>query len=91
MNLAGKRVTVLGGGNTAFSMAANLALAGFEVLIWEHPAFAQTIEPIRESLMINLDGAEWSGAARRKTRTREDVFTVDQATKEIRRGREATV
>ena len=64
MILAGKRVTVLGGGNTAFSMAANLALAGFEVLIWEHPAFAQTIEPIRESLMIHLDGAERSGAAR---------------------------
>jgi cation diffusion facilitator CzcD-associated flavoprotein CzcO len=32
--VAGKRVTVLGGGNTAFSMAANLALAGFEVLLW---------------------------------------------------------
>jgi glycerol-3-phosphate dehydrogenase len=47
MILAGERVTVLGGGNTAFSMAANLVLAGFEVLLWEHPAFVQTIEPIR--------------------------------------------
>ena len=38
--MGGERVTVLGGGNTAFSMAANLALAGYEVLLWEHPAFA---------------------------------------------------
>src|ERR687891_2303005 len=64
MVLAEKRVTVLGGGNTAFSMAANLALAGFEVLLWEHPEFAQTIEPIRDSLTIHLDGAGSTGAAR---------------------------
>src|ERR687897_58661 len=61
---SGERVTVLGGGNTAFSMAANLALAGFEVLLWEHPAFAQTIEAIRESLTIHLDGAGRTEAAR---------------------------
>lgn len=59
-----RRVTVLGGGNTAFSMAANLALAGWEVLLWEHPAFAHTIAPIRESLTIHLDGAARTGAAR---------------------------
>jgi opine dehydrogenase len=64
MILAGERVTVLGGGNTAFSMAANLVLAGFEVLLWEHPAFVQTIEPIRESLTIYLDGVGSTGAAR---------------------------
>src|SRR5215204_2821294 len=61
--VAGNRVTVLGGGNTAFSMAANLALSGFQVLLWEHPDFASTIEPIRESLTIHLDGRERSGAA----------------------------
>src|SRR5687768_14382751 len=64
MILTGQRVTVLGGGNTAFSMAANLALAGFEILLWEHPDFAQTIDPIRESLTIQLDGAGRTGAAR---------------------------
>jgi opine dehydrogenase len=58
-----RRVTVLGGGNTAFSMAANLALAGYDVLLWEHPAFAHTIDPIRESRTIHLDGAERTGAA----------------------------
>ena len=58
------RLTMLGGGNTAFSIAANLALAGHEVLIWEHPAFAQTLEPIRETLTIHLDGSARTGAAR---------------------------
>src|SRR5215218_9976865 len=67
--LAGERVTVLGGGNTAFSMAANLALAGCDVLLWEHPAFVQTIEPIRESLTIYLDGVGSTGAARLATVT----------------------
>lgn len=57
------RVTVLGGGNTAFSLAANLSLAGFEVLLWEHPDFAASIAPIRSSLTIHLDGAARSGAA----------------------------
>src|ERR687890_122528 len=64
MSSAAQRITVLGGGNTAFSMAADLALAGFEVLLWEHPEFAHTIEPIRESLTIHLDGAGRSGAGR---------------------------
>jgi opine dehydrogenase len=59
-----KRVTVLGGGNTAFSMAANLALAGFEVLLWEHPNFAQTLDPIREALTIHLDGTARTGPAK---------------------------
>ena len=69
MILAGQRVTVLGGGNTAFSMAANLALTGFEVLLWEHPNFAQTIEPIRESKTIHLDGAGVTGTARLASKT----------------------
>ena len=58
------RVTVLGGGNTAFSIAAKLALDGFDVLLWEHPAFAHTIAPIRESLTITLEGASKTGAGK---------------------------
>ncbi|MFM9108116.1 MAG: NAD/NADP octopine/nopaline dehydrogenase family protein, partial [Chloroflexota bacterium] len=50
------RVTVLGGGNTAFAIAATLARAGHEVLLWEHPDFAHTLDPIRDSLTITLDG-----------------------------------
>ena len=59
-----QRITVLGGGNTDFSIAANLALAGFDVLLWEHPDFAQTIAPLRDSLTIHLEGAGHTGAAR---------------------------
>lgn len=62
--MAPNRVTVLGGGNTAFSVAANLALAGNDVLLWEHPDFAHTLEPIQESLTIHLEGAARSGAAK---------------------------
>lgn len=49
------RVTVLGAGNTGFSIAAALALAGHEVLLWEHPEFARTLDPIRARLEIGLD------------------------------------
>jgi opine dehydrogenase len=58
------RITVLGGGNTAFSIAANLSLAGNEILLWEHPAFASTIAPIRDSLTIHLEGNARTGAAK---------------------------
>jgi opine dehydrogenase len=60
----GQRVTVLGGGNTAFSMAANLALAGHDVLLWEHPDFAATIAPIAETRTIHLEGSARTGPAR---------------------------
>ncbi|MEA2525463.1 MAG: opine dehydrogenase [Thermomicrobiales bacterium] len=62
--MGAERITVLGGGNTAFSLAANLALAGHEVLLWEHPDFAETIAPIRESRTIHLEGTARKGAAR---------------------------
>ena len=58
------RVAVLGGGNTAFSIAAKLALDGWEVLVWEHPICSATLDPIRESLTIQLAGPERSGAAK---------------------------
>lgn len=58
-----RRVTVLGGGNTSFSLAAQLALGGYEVVLGEHPAFATAIEPIRARRVIQLDGAGRTGAA----------------------------
>jgi opine dehydrogenase len=45
-------------------MAANLALAGYEVLLWEHPDFAYTIAPLRKTLTIHLDGTAHTGPAR---------------------------
>lgn len=60
------RVSVLGGGNTAFSMAASLVLAGHEVMIWEHSDFSHTIDPIQANLEIALKGVGTSGRARRR-------------------------
>jgi opine dehydrogenase len=57
-------LTILGGGNTAFSVAANLALRGFEVTLGEVPSFSWTLEPIRESRTIRLDGVAERGAGR---------------------------
>lgn len=58
-----ERVTVLGGGNTAFSVAANLALGGVGVTLWEDPSLADSVAPIRQSRTIHLEGSERTGAA----------------------------
>jgi opine dehydrogenase len=58
-----ERLTILGGGNTAFSVAANLALGGSAVLLWEHPAMAASVAPIRERRTIHLEGVERTGTA----------------------------
>ena len=71
--MAAERVTVLGGGNTSFSLAANLALAGHAVLLWEHPDFAAAIAPILDSRAIHLDGTARTG------HTRLAVVTTDAA------------
>jgi opine dehydrogenase len=62
--MATERVTVLGAGNTGLSLAANLALVGHQVMLWEHPAHAPAIEPIRETSTIRLEGSARTGTAR---------------------------
>lgn len=57
-------VTILGGGNTAFSVAANLTHKGHRVTLWEIPSFGHTLEPVRETSEINLVGVEEQGPAR---------------------------
>ncbi len=57
-------VTILGGGNTAFSVAANLTLGGHAVTLCEIPSFRHMVEPIRESRQITLDGVANRGTAR---------------------------
>ncbi len=59
--MSGTRVTVLGASNTGFSIAANQALAGHEVLLWEHPEFASALDPISDSLTITLEGNARTG------------------------------
>jgi opine dehydrogenase len=53
-----RALTVLGGGNTAFAVAANLARRGFEVTLCEHPDFAWTLDPIAEGRIKLLGVAE---------------------------------
>ncbi len=57
-------LTILGGGNTAFAAAANLSLRGFRVTLCEHPSFAWTLDPIRDSGVIPLDGVAERGKAK---------------------------
>jgi opine dehydrogenase len=57
-------LTVLGGGNTAFAVAANLALAGCRVTLAELPGFRHMIDAIQESRQITLDGVARQGTAR---------------------------
>jgi opine dehydrogenase len=57
-------LTVLGGGNTAFAVAANLTLAGGRVTLGELPAFRSMIEPIQATRQITLDGVAHRGTAR---------------------------
>lgn len=59
-----KRVTILGGGNTAFAVAANLTLRGVSVTLYELPEFAATLAPIRDTGAIKLEGVAESGTAK---------------------------
>ncbi len=58
------RISVLGTGNTGLCIAADLALAGHEVVVWDHPEFAAAIEPLRERGEIRLEGTARTGTAR---------------------------
>ena len=59
-----RSLTVLGGGNTAFSVAANLTLSGTSVTLCELPSFEHMIEPIAASREIELAGVAQQGTAR---------------------------
>jgi opine dehydrogenase len=56
-------LTIMGGGNTAFSAAANLTLAGHLVTLCELPTFPQSVDPIQSSRRIDLDGVAQNGSA----------------------------
>jgi opine dehydrogenase len=57
-------LTILGGGNTAFAVAANLSLAGYAVTLCEHPAFRSMVDPIMASKQIELGGVAHRETAR---------------------------
>jgi opine dehydrogenase len=57
-----RALTILGGGNTAFAVAANLALRGFAITLCEHPEFAWTLDPLAGG-RIKLAGVAEQGVA----------------------------
>lgn len=57
-------LTILGGGNTAFAVAANLTHLGHRVTLWEIPSFEHTLAPVRDSGVIQLVGVAHQGPAR---------------------------
>jgi opine dehydrogenase len=58
-----RSITILGGGNTAFAVAANLALRGYDITLCEHPDFAWTLDPLRTTGQIKLVGVAEQGRA----------------------------
>jgi len=61
--MKGRKVTILGGGNTAFSVAARLSHMGNSICILEHPDFAESVSNISASKTINLEGVLETGPA----------------------------
>ena len=54
---------MLGGGNTAFSVAAKLALEGQRVALWEAPEHENAVTPVRHTRAIQLSGTGGEGRA----------------------------
>ena len=57
-------VAVLGGGNTAFAVAANLTLRGHQITLYELPDQAAAVEPILDAREIRLEGVAEQGTAK---------------------------
>lgn len=58
------KIAVLGGGNGAHAMAADMALWGFEVALAELPAFAGRLRKLLRTRTIQLDGVGRTGKAK---------------------------
>ena len=77
--MAGRAITILGGGNTAFSVAARLSLDGHEITLYELPAFSEAIAPIRKERAIHLKGAGGEGRAVLKSVTLDAAEALETA------------
>ena len=65
-------IAVIGAGNAGYAMAAHLSLAGYTVRLYEMPAFAHNLDPIRHQGGIRLTGVMGEGLA-----------TLDRVTSDI--------
>ena len=59
--MTNETIAVLGGGNTAFAVAASLTLRGCDIALCELPDFAEMVEPIAARRTIVLHGVAGAG------------------------------
>ncbi|MCK4821912.1 NAD(P)-binding domain-containing protein, partial [bacterium] len=59
-----RSITVIGAGNVGCAIAADLTLAGHEVILYEMPKFSEKIDPIVQSGGIKLSGVGRKGFAK---------------------------
>lgn len=71
-------VAVLGGGNGGHAVAANLALAGYKVNLFELPQFADTFEKVLRTREIRIEGVSIDGVAKLNLATHD----IEQAIKD---------
>ncbi len=58
-----KPIAVLGGGNGAKCMAADMTLSGYDVVLYEHPNFAEKMETVLSTRRIKLTGVKYNDVA----------------------------
>lgn len=58
------KIAVLGGGNGAFAAAADLSLAGHQIILYEDEKFKENISELQKKKRITLSGAGRTGEAR---------------------------
>ncbi len=78
--MIGEVVGILGGGNTAFAVAAKLALEGHRVRLWEHPSQATAISGIASIRQIRLTGVGGEGSATLECVSTAVADVLDEAT-----------
>jgi opine dehydrogenase len=59
-----RTVAVIGGGNGGFAMAADLALSGWDINLYELPRFKENITPLLNEGGIHITGAARTGFAK---------------------------
>lgn len=73
------KYAVVGGGNTAFGLAATLKIRGFEVALLEAPEFAASLAPVHAAGGIKLRGVVGEGLARVDEVTTDPARALDGA------------
>ena len=75
--LVAKKITILGGGNTAFAVAARLSHIGNDICLLEHPDFAESLTDLSKTKEITLEGKEIKPMVTWGT-SPQDVVTIDE-------------